>query len=131
MNDLKQLLHGLVTEDSGQDLIEYALVAALVGLGAVAAMNGLSNSIANTFNGVGNSLVGKDRRTHWVQPSSSRFRTARVRSLGAGCLFAARSMARDLCSRAPINSARDPSVAVRLVLELLRRCHDNQRPFAA
>jgi pilus assembly protein Flp/PilA len=47
----------LVKEDSGQDLIEYALVAALVGLGAVAAMKGLNNSIANTFNGVGNSLT--------------------------------------------------------------------------
>lgn len=57
MKNMKRLLNGLVKEDSGQDLIEYALVAALVGLGAVAAMNGLSNSIANTFNGVGNSLT--------------------------------------------------------------------------
>jgi pilus assembly protein Flp/PilA len=38
-------------------LIEYALVAALVGLGAVAAMKGLKNSVGNTFNGVGNSLT--------------------------------------------------------------------------
>ena len=35
---MKQLLKNLVAEDSGQDLIEYALVAALVGLGAVAAL---------------------------------------------------------------------------------------------
>lgn len=54
---MKQLLKKLATEDSGQDLIEYALVAALVGLGAVAAMKGLSNSIGKTFNGVGNSLT--------------------------------------------------------------------------
>jgi len=54
---MKHLLKQLVVEDSGQDLIEYALVAALVGLGAVAAMKGLSNSIGNTFNGVGNSLT--------------------------------------------------------------------------
>jgi pilus assembly protein Flp/PilA len=47
----------LVNDDSGQDLIEYALVAGLVGLGAVAAMKGLSNTIGNTFNGVGNSLT--------------------------------------------------------------------------
>lgn len=46
-----------MNDDSGQDLIEYALVAALVGLGAVAAMKGLNNSIANTFTGVGNSLT--------------------------------------------------------------------------
>ncbi len=47
----------LMKDDSGQDLIEYALVAALVGLGAVAAMKGLNNTIGNTFNGVGNSLT--------------------------------------------------------------------------
>ena len=54
---MKQLLKKLVVEDSGQDLIEYALVAALVGLGAVAAMKGLSNSVKNTYNGVGTSLA--------------------------------------------------------------------------
>jgi pilus assembly protein Flp/PilA len=54
---MKQNLIKLVKEDSGQDLIEYALVAALVGLGAVAAMKGLNNTIGNTFNGVGNSLT--------------------------------------------------------------------------
>lgn len=54
---MKQLLRNLLTDDSGQDLIEYALVAALVGLGAVVAMKHLSNSIGNTFSGVGNSLT--------------------------------------------------------------------------
>jgi pilus assembly protein Flp/PilA len=57
MKNMKQLLTNVVNEDSGQDLIEYALVAALVGLGAVAAMKGLSNSIGTTFNGVGTSLA--------------------------------------------------------------------------
>lgn len=57
MKNTKQLLKNLIAEESGQDLIEYALVAALVGLGAVAAMKGLSNSIGNTFNGVGNALT--------------------------------------------------------------------------
>ena len=57
MKDMKQLVKNLVNEDSGQDLIEYALVAALVGLGAVAAMKGLSNSIGTAFNGVGTSLT--------------------------------------------------------------------------
>jgi pilus assembly protein Flp/PilA len=51
-----QLLKNLMTEESGQDLIEYALVAALVGLGAVASMKSLSNSIATAFNGVGTAL---------------------------------------------------------------------------
>ena len=54
---MKTLFTNLMKEDSGQDLIEYALVDALVGLGAVAAMKGLSNSIGSTFNGVGNSLT--------------------------------------------------------------------------
>ena len=44
-------------DESGQDLIEYALVAALVGLGALAAMRGLKNSVSNTFNSIGNSLT--------------------------------------------------------------------------
>jgi len=44
-------------DESGQDLIEYALVAALVGLGSVASMNSLAGSIANTFNGIGNALT--------------------------------------------------------------------------
>ena len=57
MKNMKQLLKNLMTEESGQDLIEYALVAALVGLGSVAAMTGLANSIANTFNGVGTALT--------------------------------------------------------------------------
>ena len=57
MNNMKQLLKTLATEDSGQDLIEYALVAALVGLGAVASITTLKNTIANTFNSVGSTLT--------------------------------------------------------------------------
>ena len=57
MKNMKQILSNLMTEESGQDLIEYALVAALVGLGSVAAMNGLATSISNTFGGVGNALT--------------------------------------------------------------------------
>jgi pilus assembly protein Flp/PilA len=56
MKNMKHVLKSLAVEESGQDLIEYALVAALVGLGAVAAMRGLSNSIGNAFNGVGTQL---------------------------------------------------------------------------
>ena len=54
---MKHLLTKLVAEDSGQDLIEYALVAALVGLGAVASMRGLATSISNTFGGIGTALA--------------------------------------------------------------------------
>ncbi len=52
-----ELIKNLIAEDSGQDLIEYALVAALVGLGTITAMKGLATSISNTFNGVGNAMT--------------------------------------------------------------------------
>ena len=57
MKNMKQLLNNLIAEESGQDLIENALVAALVGLGSVASMQGLANSIANAFNGIDSGLA--------------------------------------------------------------------------
>jgi pilus assembly protein Flp/PilA len=56
MNVTKQLLKNLLNDESGQDLIEYALIAALIALGAIVAMQSLSGKIANEFNTVGNSL---------------------------------------------------------------------------
>jgi pilus assembly protein Flp/PilA len=56
MTNMKQILKNLMTEESGQDLIEYALVAALVGLGSVAAMGSLATSISTAFGGVGTAL---------------------------------------------------------------------------
>jgi pilus assembly protein Flp/PilA len=56
MEDVKRLLTKLMKEDSGQDLIEYALVAAPVGLGSVAAISGLTNSLQNSFNSIGSAL---------------------------------------------------------------------------
>lgn len=53
---MKKLLKNLVVEDSGQDLIEYALVASVLALSALAAMGSLSNKISNEFNMIGNSL---------------------------------------------------------------------------
>jgi len=55
--NIKQIMKNLVVEESGQDLIEYALVAALVGLGSVASMQTLATNIANAFNGVGTQLA--------------------------------------------------------------------------
>jgi pilus assembly protein Flp/PilA len=57
MANMKQLLNNLIAEESGQDLIEYALVAALVGLGSVASMSSLASSISNTFSGIGTALT--------------------------------------------------------------------------
>jgi pilus assembly protein Flp/PilA len=40
---------GLMGREEGQDLVEYALVVAIIALGAVAAMNSLANSISTEF----------------------------------------------------------------------------------
>jgi pilus assembly protein Flp/PilA len=53
---LKQLLN-LHREESGQDLIEYALVAALIAFAAVTAMNGLAGSINSAFSLIGSKLT--------------------------------------------------------------------------
>jgi len=57
MKNIKQVFAAFMKDESGQDLIEYALVAGLIGLGAVVAMTGLSGKIGNAFNSVGTSLT--------------------------------------------------------------------------
>jgi len=57
MKNLKQLMNNLIVEESGQDLIEYALVAALVGLSAVVSMKSLSTTIGNAFANIGTTLT--------------------------------------------------------------------------
>lgn len=57
MKNFKNLLKNLVMDESGQDLIEYALVAALVGLGAVASMKTLSTAISGAFSSIGTTLT--------------------------------------------------------------------------
>lgn len=57
MKRIKQAFVTFMKDGSGQDLIEYALVAGLIGLGAVVAMTGLSGKIGNAFNTVGNNLT--------------------------------------------------------------------------
>ncbi|MGB8770560.1 MAG: Flp family type IVb pilin [Candidatus Korobacteraceae bacterium] len=44
-----KLLKSLRQDESGQDLIEYALVAALIALGAVVSMKTVSTAIGNAF----------------------------------------------------------------------------------
>ncbi len=56
MKNLKRVLFHLVRDESGQDLIEYALVAALIALGATAAMTTLAGSISTAFSSVGSKL---------------------------------------------------------------------------
>lgn len=56
MKNMKQIMTNLLADESGQDLIEYALVAALIGLGAVVAMGTLANTIKNAFGTIGSTL---------------------------------------------------------------------------
>ena len=50
-------LKRLVREDEGQDLIEYALLAALIALGAVVAMQATGTSINNVFTSIKDQLT--------------------------------------------------------------------------
>jgi pilus assembly protein Flp/PilA len=56
VTNLKNALSNLLSDESGQDLIEYALVAALIALGATAAMTTLAGSISTAFSKVGSNL---------------------------------------------------------------------------
>jgi pilus assembly protein Flp/PilA len=50
-------VNALLRDESGQDLIEYAIVAALVGLGAIASMKTLQTSVSNAFTKIGTTLT--------------------------------------------------------------------------
>jgi len=53
---LTSTLAQLHQDESGQDLIEYALVAALIAFAAVAGMNFVAGTINNAFSKIGNKL---------------------------------------------------------------------------
>jgi len=49
-------LSEIMSREEGQDLVEYALVVAIIAFGAVAAMKGLSTEIKNAFNTISSDL---------------------------------------------------------------------------
>jgi pilus assembly protein Flp/PilA len=51
-----QIIRTLHNEESGQDLIEYALVAALIALGSVAAMTTLGTALNTAFTAITTAL---------------------------------------------------------------------------
>lgn len=57
MKKLICTLSAFFRDESGQDLIEYALVAAIIALGAVTAMTTLATGIATAFTTVGTKLT--------------------------------------------------------------------------
>jgi pilus assembly protein Flp/PilA len=50
-------LANLIADDSGQDLIEYALLAALIGLASVTAIRGVAASLSNAFLSLANAVT--------------------------------------------------------------------------
>ena len=54
---MKKLLLHFVRETEGQDLIEYALLAALIGLATTVAMGALAGSISTEFGTIGTSVT--------------------------------------------------------------------------
>jgi pilus assembly protein Flp/PilA len=49
--------NAFLSQEEGQDLVEYALVVALIAFGAVAAMQGLSSQINTAFGTISNDLA--------------------------------------------------------------------------
>jgi pilus assembly protein Flp/PilA len=52
-----RLLTRFAADESGATAIEYGLIAALIAVAIIAALNTLSGNLRNTFNFVGNSLA--------------------------------------------------------------------------
>jgi pilus assembly protein Flp/PilA len=51
-------LRTLLSDEEGQDLVEYALVVALIAFGAITAMSSLSTDINQIFSEIGATLIG-------------------------------------------------------------------------
>jgi pilus assembly protein Flp/PilA len=56
MKTTKRLLRSLLDEESGQDLIEYALIATLIALVAITGLNGLGSSIKSYYTAIGGDM---------------------------------------------------------------------------
>jgi pilus assembly protein Flp/PilA len=61
MNDLMMKMHvavkSLVEREEGQDLVEYALVVALIAFGAIAGMQLLATGLNDAFSGIATTLT--------------------------------------------------------------------------
>ncbi|ADW68514.1 hypothetical protein [Granulicella tundricola] len=56
--DMCKILFGdLIGDDTGQNVLEYAFIAALIALGAIASMSSLSSKLADFFAAVGTRLT--------------------------------------------------------------------------
>lgn len=53
---MRKLLHQFAGDESGQGLVEYSLIVALVAIGLIAILVLMRTAIGNTFNGSKNEL---------------------------------------------------------------------------
>ncbi len=56
MKNFNLLLNNFISDESGQDLIEYALVASAISLAAVASLSGIAGSITTIFASIATKL---------------------------------------------------------------------------
>lgn len=54
---IKNYFQAFISDESGQDLIEYALVAALIGLASVATLKTVATSLGTAYTSIGTSLT--------------------------------------------------------------------------
>ena len=57
MKNFNLLLNNLLKDESGQDLIEYALVASVIALGAVSTLQPLATEIGSVFTSIKTTLT--------------------------------------------------------------------------
>lgn len=56
MANTKTLALRFIKDESGQNLIEYALIACIIGLAAITSMDYVSNGLKNAFDSISNHL---------------------------------------------------------------------------
>jgi pilus assembly protein Flp/PilA len=56
LTNLWFMLQSRLSEEEGQDLVEYALIIALIALACVAGLNTLATAIGTAFTNIGNNL---------------------------------------------------------------------------
>ena len=56
MKKLQELLAKLCRDEKGATVIEYALIAALISVAAIAAFSFVGNSVKTTMNGIGGAM---------------------------------------------------------------------------
>ena len=57
MLKMMNLLQQVLADESGQDLVEYAMIIGVVGLGAIATLKGVATNVGSLFAAVGTTLT--------------------------------------------------------------------------